>query len=663
MSARSVKALLLAAAVLVAAAADAATLDVSVTSAPQGATVTATWSGITSPTSTDWIALALPGAANTSYISYRYTAGTASGNVPFTILSTVAPGTYQLRLFANNGYTLLATSSNFTVSAPNITLSATPSIVALGGIETAAWSGIPAPTSSDWVGLYAPGAANTAYISWRYTTGAASGSVPFTIPTTVTPGTYQLRLFAAGGYTLLATSGNFTVGLSLGGAVSANGLPLTNVAFTATNGAACGPSNASGQYTCSVPPGWSGSITPQLSGYVFTPSSRSYSNVSVAQTAQNYTAIHNFQVIGTVLFNGAPLANVVFSATNGVNCTSSNASGQYNCIAPQGWSGTVTASLSGYLFTPATRHYSNVAANQSAQDYPAAPNGTYLVSGTVSVNSLPLANVAFTATNGGVCGPSNALGQYSCAVAPGWSGTVTPSASGYSFSPASRSLTSVGTDQSAQDFAATLTSASAPMFFVHVDHLSTPRMIADATGAALWRHDNTEPFGSSVPDENPSGQGTFEFPLRFPGQYADRETSLTYNMERDYAADRGSYVEADPIGVAIYKNTALKILGARGISQPELAVTLYSGQPRYNQLYSYVGNSPTSFVDPRGLDYIHMYPMMNNPPKPDCDCPARMPDFVNFQIDYYVGSMWGTFSRSGNSFLGGGVARTYPSPA
>src|SRR6185369_7241087 len=98
--------------------AKAVTLDVAPTSAVQGATVTATWSGIASPTSTDWIALALPGAANTSYISWRYTTGTASGNVPFTIPSSVAPGTYQLRLFANNGYTLLA-SSNLTVSAPN----------------------------------------------------------------------------------------------------------------------------------------------------------------------------------------------------------------------------------------------------------------------------------------------------------------------------------------------------------------------------------------------------------------------------------------------------------------------------------------------------------------------------------------------------------------
>jgi RHS repeat-associated protein len=487
-------------------------------------------------------------------ITYRYTTGTASGSVPFTIPSNLAPGAYQLRLFANNGYTLLATSSNFTVSAPNITLSASPASVLPGGIETAAWDGIPGPSSSNWVGLYTPAAADTAYISWRYTTGTASGSVPFTLPAAVTPGTYQLRIFSSG-YTRLATSGNFTVGLSLAGAVSANGLPLANVAFAATNGAVCGSSTASGQYTCSVPPGWSGSITPQLSGYVFTPSSRSYSNVTVAQTAQNYTAIHNFQVIGTVRFNGAPLANVAFTATNGVNCTSSNASGQYSCIAPQWWSGTVTPALSGYTFTPATHNYSNITANQSAQDYAAAANTAYFVSGTVSTNALPLANVTLAAANGGVCSPSNALGQYSCAVAPGWSGTVMPSASGYSFTPASRSLTSVGTDQTAQDFAATLTSASAPMFFVHVDHLNTPRLISDQSGQAVWRWDQDEPFGASVANEDPSGFGAFEQPLRFPGQYFDKETGLAHNYFRDYQSSFGRYVESDPIGLAGGINT------------------------------------------------------------------------------------------------------------
>jgi RHS repeat-associated protein len=70
----------------------------------------------------------------------------------------------------------------------------------------------------------------------------------------------------------------------------------------------------------------------------------------------------------------------------------------------------------------------------------------------------------------------------------------------------------------------------------HVDHLNTPRLVANSTGTAVWRWDQQEPFGVNVPDENPSGLGAFEFPLRFPGQYADKETNLYYNYFRDYDA-------------------------------------------------------------------------------------------------------------------------------
>jgi RHS repeat-associated protein len=84
---------------------------------------------------------------------------------------------------------------------------------------------------------------------------------------------------------------------------------------------------------------------------------------------------------------------------------------------------------------------------------------------------------------------------------------------------------------------------------IHVDHLNTPRLVADSTGTTVWRWDQAEPFGSNPPDENPSGLGTFDLPLRLPGQYYDKETNLHYNYFRDYDPSVGRYVESDPIGL------------------------------------------------------------------------------------------------------------------
>jgi hypothetical protein len=74
---------------------------------------------------------------------------------------------------------------------------------------TATWSGIATPTWNDWIGLYAVGTTNTAEITWIYLSctqgvGAVrdSGSCAFQLPSSLTPGSYELRLFARDGYTL-----------------------------------------------------------------------------------------------------------------------------------------------------------------------------------------------------------------------------------------------------------------------------------------------------------------------------------------------------------------------------------------------------------------------------------------------------------------------------
>jgi RHS repeat-associated protein len=72
----------------------------------------------------------------------------------------------------------------------------------------------------------------------------------------------------------------------------------------------------------------------------------------------------------------------------------------------------------------------------------------------------------------------------------------------------------------------------------------------------VWRWDQAEPFGVNVPDENPSSLGSFEFPLRFPGQYADKETNLAYNYFRDFDPGLGRYGQSDPIGLRAGLNLA-----------------------------------------------------------------------------------------------------------
>ncbi|HZP14217.1 MAG TPA: hypothetical protein VFA96_00225, partial [Nocardioides sp.] len=145
-----------------------------------GLAVTATWSGISAPTSQDWIGVFANtvGAAPDSgtRVAWRFTNGAASGTTPITLPASAAPGTaYELRLFSNNGFTKLATSTPFSVQAP--ALGASPSPVNPGLALTATWSGITAPTSQDWIGVFANIAGSApdsgTRVAWRFTNGAA----------------------------------------------------------------------------------------------------------------------------------------------------------------------------------------------------------------------------------------------------------------------------------------------------------------------------------------------------------------------------------------------------------------------------------------------------------------------------------------------------------
>jgi RHS repeat-associated protein len=102
---------------------------------------------------------------------------------------------------------------------------------------------------------------------------------------------------------------------------------------------------------------------------------------------------------------------------------------------------------------------------------------------------------------------------------------------------------------------------SPSIYYVHADHLSTPREVSDGSSTTVWVWD-TQTFGSNEPNQDPDGDGSiFTFNLRFPGQYADTETGKAYNYFRDYDSRVGRYLESDPIGLAGGIHTYTYVLG------------------------------------------------------------------------------------------------------
>ncbi|MCU0285665.1 MAG: hypothetical protein MUF15_04625 [Acidobacteria bacterium] len=204
--------------------------------------------------------------------------------------------------------------------------------------------------------------------------------------------------------------------------------------------------DGSGNYSFSVSYNWSGTVTPSMTGYTFTPANRTYTNVLANQSSQDYTA----NAITYTISGNAGIAGATLSYTDGTPKTATaDGSGNYSFIVSYNWSGTVTPSYTGYSFTPANRTYTNVLANQTSQDYTAAPT-IFTISGNAGTAGVTLSYTDGTPKTA----TADGSGNYSFTVSYDWTGTVTPSLTGYTFTPANRTYTNVLANQTSQDYTA-----------------------------------------------------------------------------------------------------------------------------------------------------------------------------------------------------------------
>ncbi len=155
--------------------------------------------------------------------------------------------------------------------------------------------------------------------------------------------------------------------------------------------------------------------------------------------------------------------NVIISGNTGVGgvtlttndstpkTTTSNSNGDYSIIVDTDglWNGNITPSKDGYTFTPTQRSYVETA-GATNQNYSAKLNN-YSITGNAGTGGVTLSwfegRDQKTVT-------SKSDGTYNVTVPHGWSGTITPSKTGFTFNPVNKSYTNVTANQSNQNYIA-----------------------------------------------------------------------------------------------------------------------------------------------------------------------------------------------------------------
>lgn len=119
--------------------------------------------------------------------------------------------------------------------------------------------------------------------------------------------------------------------------------------------------------------------------------------------------------------------------------------------------------------------------------------------------------------------------------------------------------------------------------FLTQDHLGTPRVVTNSSGAVVSRHDYTA-FGEEIyagtGSRNTNDKYSITDGLRqqFTGYERDGESSLDYAQARYYNSEHGRFTTIDPLSAsATIRN------------------------PQTFNRYSYALNSPYKFTDPLGL--------------------------------------------------------------
>lgn len=192
------------------------------------------------------------------------------------------------------------------------------------------------------------------------------------------------------------------------------------------------------------------STTTTISTTSSTVTSSSSTSTTVTSTSSTTTTtlLTTHTISGTL--SGAVVSGVTITLTGtGSSSATTDGSGNYSFTGAHNGSYTITPSRTGYRFSPASRSITVNNANVTGQNFTAT--AVYNISGTVSGAVASGVIVTLTGT-GSSSATTDGSGNYIFSGAANGDYTLTPSRTGYTFSPANRSITVNNADMTGQNF-------------------------------------------------------------------------------------------------------------------------------------------------------------------------------------------------------------------
>ena len=380
--------------------------------------------------------------------------GAATGST-----TTDAAGAYSFTGLANGAYTVTPSLGGYTFAPVNAAVTVAGASVT--GKNFTATAGTGHAISGTVSGLVSAGVAVSL-------SGAATAST-----TTDAAGNYSFAGVANGSYTVTPTLAGYTFSPA-STAVTVSGADVTGTNFTSTGayaisgtvsglvsagvtvtlsgaGGATRVTDASGNYSFTGLVNGTYYVTPSLAGYAFSPASATVTVSGASVTGKNFTSTGAYAISGTV--SGVVAAGVTMSLSGAATASiTTDASGNYSFTGLANGAYTVTPSLTGYTFTPANAAVTVSGATVTGKNF--TSTGAYAISGAVSgavaagvTVSLSGAATASTTTD--------ASGNYSFTGVVNGAYTVTPTLTGYTFSPINAAVTVAGASVTGKNFTAT----------------------------------------------------------------------------------------------------------------------------------------------------------------------------------------------------------------